>query len=101
MMQGKVYYGMCLQECKEVAPKALVFEEHFSAFMGSQYDIAWTQLRNSGYTGDVICKTSDAIMSSPDGMTILRVGKSIRDSNKGQVILTEISKEIYSMISPH
>ncbi len=66
-----------------------VFEDQFTTMVGSQYPGCWKQIPEF-YTY-VICKTNDALKCMPADWKLARIGRSVRNSDRGQLIKTDIA----------
>lgn len=69
-----------------------VFEDLFKDKTGTEYADCWSRLFTEP---EIICKTSDAVKCAPPHAMVVRVGRSIRKSDFGQIIETEMSLAEY------
>lgn len=102
---GLVLYGDHLGDIRQWVSKQpgyadvdlFIFEERFNSVMGSQYKDCWRQIPD--FYPIIICKTHDAIRYMPMNFTLARIGRSVRDSDRGQLLKTDIDFDTYMMLS--
>ena len=75
-----------------------VFEDDFYLMMGSQYEKCWSQIPS--FYKYVICKTNDAIKCAPAEYPLIRIGRSARISDRGQLISHDHTQEMYQLMYP-
>lgn len=91
-----IYIGKKLDEIKSVVPQGtLVFEERFKKFTYMEYDECWKGMEG---VHTIICKTRDAVLAAPAHANVIRVGRSIRISDKGQIIETSMTLENFKLL---
>lgn len=91
-----VYIGKSLEDIKSVVPQGtIVFEERFKKFTYMEYEDCWNNLQG---INNVICKTRDAASCAPEDATIIRVGRSIRTSDKGQIVQTSMTRDHFKWL---
>lgn len=81
-------------ELADVDP--FIFEDNFKGVMGSHYNGCWSQIPD--FYSVIICKTHDSLKSMPPEFKLGRIGRSVRTSNKGQLIKTDITHDAYMLI---
>lgn len=92
----KIYYGEKLEDIKGQVPQGtIVFEDRFKKFTYAQYAECWQQLTG---INNVICKTRDAILTSPDSAEVWRVDRSVRTSDKGAIVLIQVERDLFDVI---
>lgn len=91
-----IYYGQSLLDIKSIAPPGtIVFEDRFKKFTFMDYEECWKQLFG---IHNVICKTRDAIRCAPADSSVIRVGRSVRISDHGEIVKTEMPLAHFHMI---
>jgi hypothetical protein len=94
-----VFYSNKFDTLRDYEPGVLFFEDMFSNKTWDEYPQCWRMLAGDG-VDKIKCKTRDAILTIPADLEvkIQRVGQSIRNSNKGEIIVTPCPIEVFMML---
>lgn len=88
---GNVFADLILPPRNKIA----IFEDLFAQKVAAEYPACWDILV---IETEVICKTRDAIQCAPEDATIVRIGRSVRKSDFGQIIETEMTLSEYLFV---
>lgn len=90
-----IYYGNSLADCVRQGATTEIFEDMFTNVTSMHYPAMWRRVPDGS---KIVCKTSDSIRCAPQGTKLIRVGHSIRNSDRGEIISTEVPIEVYCML---
>ncbi len=84
----KIYTGHNITDCRRAAGTSKVFEDMFPESMASEYPDMWKFVPDET---PIVCKTMDAIRCAPEDSLVVRVGRSVKSDNFGELLEQEES----------
>ncbi len=91
-----IYTGDNLADVLEATGEQTIFENQFATQMGAEYPAMWAQVPADSI---IICKTNEAIRCAPSDSMIVRIGRSVRNSDNGALIETREEHGIYMYLA--
>lgn len=92
----RIYTGKVFADLIEAQPGWIIFEDCFKEKTSAEYADCWPLVLDEA----IICKTNDAIRSAPPDATVIRIGRSVRKSDYGQIIETEMTMSEWMFLDP-
>jgi hypothetical protein len=82
-----IYYGKNYTDLVTATRGLPIFEDVFKAKTSAEYPHCWPLVE----TEQIVCKTEDAIRCAPLDAKLIRIGRSVRNSDKGEIIQIELT----------